>query len=275
MTGIATGLALEGRIVYTYSIGNFPTLRCLEQLRNDACYHGANVNVVSIGGGFSYGALGFSHHATEDLSILRSLPGMTVMAPCDTWEVEEATSALSQKSGVGYLRLDKSSAPLKPKEGEVFHIGKSRCVREGNDLTFVVAGGILEEVLKASELLKAEGIEARILSMHTIKPLDTEALFEAVRTSEGIVTVEEHTIEGGLGGAVAESCLEAGVVPRFFYRFGLRQGFSSLIGSQAYMRRLYGLDAEAIAKRVKELVSERDAQKIHRLERFPNAQENF
>src|SRR5437868_12139385 len=111
LTGVATGLALDGHIVFTYSIANFPTLRCLEQIRNDACYHEANVKVVAVGGGFSYGPLGISHHATEDLSIMRALPNMTICAPGDQWEAREATKSLAANPGTCYLRLDKSPAP--------------------------------------------------------------------------------------------------------------------------------------------------------------------
>ena len=111
MTGLATGMALEGRIVFTYSIGNFSTLRCLEQIRNDACYHEANVKIVSVGGGFSYGALGISHHATEDLAIMRSLPGLTVVSPCGLWEAVQAAEAVTRTPGVCYVRIDKSAGP--------------------------------------------------------------------------------------------------------------------------------------------------------------------
>src|SRR3954463_8773160 len=135
MTGVATGLALEGRIVFTYSIGNFPTLRCLEQIRNDAAYHDANVNVVSVGGGFSYGALGMSHHAMEDLSIMRAIPGITVVAPGDDWETAESVTALAQAPGTTYLRLDKSTAGRTQRDGEIFQIGRARRLKEGTDAT--------------------------------------------------------------------------------------------------------------------------------------------
>jgi len=141
MIGVATGLALEGRIVFVYSIGNFPTLRCLEQIRNDACYHDANVKVVSMGGGFSYGALGMSHHATEDISILRALPGVTVSVPGDAHEAAGATTALATTPGVCYLRLDKSKAPDISIGSENFQLGKIRTVREGKDLTLACCGG--------------------------------------------------------------------------------------------------------------------------------------
>lgn len=254
MTGIATGMAMEGRIVFTYSIANFPTLRCLEQVRNDAAYHGANVKIVAIGGGFSYGALGISHHATEDLAIMRSLPDVTVVSPGDVWEAEEATSALVATPGTCYLRLDKSFAPPTHAEGERFELGRARVVRRGADLTLIATGGILGDVLLAADGLAARGIECRVLSMHTIKPLDAEAVAAAARETGGIITVEEHTIHGGLGGAVAEACLDAAVSPGAFSRIGLRAGFSSVVGSQEYLRSVYGMDAPAIAEQAEALL---------------------
>jgi transketolase len=246
MTGVATGLALEGRVVFTYSIANFPTLRPLEQIRNDAAYHGANVNIVAIGGGFSYGALGISHHATEDIAILRALPGLTVVAPGDDWEAECAVSALAATPGTTYLRLDKSSAGWTRREGEEFVLGKARRLREGTDGTFVVSGGILGVVLDAADQLADEGIHCRVLSMHTVKPMDEHALYDAARETGGVISVEEHSVVGGLGGAIAEALLEAGVLPRAFRRIGLRAGFSSVVGSQAHLRTVYGIDKAAI-----------------------------
>ena len=255
MTGIATGLAMEGRIVFTYSIGNFPSLRCLEQIRNDACYHGANVKVVSIGGGFSYGSLGISHHATEDLAIMRSLPDITVVSPCGYWETTEATEAIVNTPGTCYLRLDKSAgedAPLNKEDK--FEIGKARVLRDGSDCAIIVTGGILEEVWRAVDLLKEKGISTRIVSMHTIKPLDREAILQTCRDVGVIVTVEEHTIHGGLGGAVAETLMDYGAYPSRFLRIGLKGEFSSIVGSQKYLRQQYGLDVARIATRVQSLL---------------------
>jgi transketolase len=247
MTGLATGLALEGRVVFTYSIANFPSLRCLEQIRNDAAYHDANVKVVSIGSGFSYGALGISHHATEDIAILRALPTLTVVTPGDEWEVRQATRALIAHPGTCYLRLDKSKAPPTHKPGDAFEIGKARLVRAGTDLTIAVCGGILEVALQAADALaRAHGIQCRILSVHTAKPLDVDALRAAARETGGILALEEHTVNGGLGGAIAESLLELGDVPKRFVRMGLRGGFASAVGSQEYLRTLYGLDTPAV-----------------------------
>jgi transketolase len=254
MTGLATGLALDGRIVFTYSIGNFPTLRALEQIRNDAAYHDANVNVVAVGGGFSYGALGISHHATEDLAILRALPGLTVVAPGDDWETECAVPALAALPGTTYLRLDRSSAGRTNREGETFVLGHARRLREGTDATLVSTGGILGVTLAAADELARHGIRVRVLSMHTLVPLDVQSLEDAATETGGIVTVEEHSVHGGLGGAVAESLLESGAVPRAFHRIGLRSGFSSIVGSQDYLRAAYGMDAPAIVEAVRRVV---------------------
>jgi len=247
MTGLATGLALDGRIVFTYSIGNFPTVRCLEHVRNDAAYHEANVKVVAIGGGFSYGPLGMSHHATEDLAILRAIPGITVVSPGCLWEVEEATETLATTPGTCYLRLDKSSAGRTNRPRERFQLGKVRTLRNGRDVTLLATGGILGATLEAADRLASDGIEARVLSAHTIRPFDAETVFQACRETAGIITVEEHVVDGGLGGLVAETCLEGGVVPRAFHRIGLRAGFASVVGSQEYLRARYRMDAGAIA----------------------------
>jgi transketolase len=250
MTGLATGMALDGRVVFTYSIANFPTLRCLEQIRNGACYHDADVKVVAVGGGFSYGPLGFSHHATEDLAILRALPGMTVVAPGDDWEAKEATRAIAEQPGTCYLRLDRSSGPGVPRPDERFTIGKARVVLQGSDLTLVSTGGILSTVLRAAARLGEAGVSCRVLSMHTLKPFDSEAILAAVRETGGLVTVEEHGIDGGLGSAVAETCFDAGVMPRLTARIAHRAGFSSVVGSQEYLRGIYRLNETAIFNEV-------------------------
>lgn len=255
MTGLATGLALEGRVVFSYSIGNFNTLRCLEQVRNDVCFHRANVKIISVGGGFSYGQLGISHHATEDLAILRSIPNLAVISPCDLWEVREATFALARLPGPAYLRLDKSFAQASAAPAAAFKLGCSRLVREGTDVTLAATGGILAEAIKAADLLSSLGIGCRVLSVHSVKPLDSAAFLRSARETGGIVTIEEHTVDGGLGSAVAETLLESGVAPAFFFRIGLRSGFSHIVGSQEYLRAAYGMDAAAIAAFVSERLS--------------------
>lgn len=246
MTGVATGLALSGKITFTYSIANFTTLRCLEQLRNDACYHQADVKAVAVGGGFSYGPLGFSHHATEDLAIMRTLPEMAVLSPGDHWETAGATRALVERPGPGYLRLDKMAADPTHGEQDVFRLGKARTIRDGDAATLIATGGVLGEAIRAASNLSMRGIECRVLSMHTLKPFDSAAVVAAATETGAIVTVEEHTVLGGLAGAVSEACLDEGVMPLAFRRLGLRDQFSSLVGSQSYLRSRYGVDAAAI-----------------------------
>ncbi|NDC36983.1 MAG: transketolase [Proteobacteria bacterium] len=254
MTGLATGLALEGRVVFTYSIANFPLLRCLEQVRNDACYHNANVKIVSIGSGFSYGSLGASHHATEDLSIARAIPNLTVVSPGDDWEAAEATAALVKLQGPALLRLDRAPVASTQLPDEVFILGKPRVVRAGSDITLVTSGAMLRLALSAADTLVNEGISCRVLHYHTVKPLEIDQLLYAAKETGGIMTLEEHTVLGGFGGAVAESILEAGARPGFFYRLGLRSGFSKVVGSQEYLRQVYGLDVPAICAKVRELL---------------------
>lgn len=242
MMGIACGLALEGKTVFTYSIGNFPTLRCLEQIRNDACYHELNVNIISSGGGFSYGGLGMSHHTTEDLAILRALPGTTVVAPCTAWEAGQAVRQIVNVRGVGYLRIDKSAAPEHANPG-VFQIGRARRLQEGTDITIVVTGGIAQEAMIAAQNLEKIGITCRVVSMHTVKPIDAREIERACVETGGIMTLEEHTIVGGLGGAVAEVCMEQGFVPKIFMRFGLQDEYPTVVGSQGFLRGVHRISA--------------------------------
>lgn len=255
MTQVATGMALEGYKVFTYSIGNFPTLRCLEQIRNDAAYHGANVNIISIGGGFSYGQLGISHHATEDLAIMRSLPDVTSFAPCGLWETMEATKAIANLPGTCFLRLDKDFGDDSPQTEESFEVGKARVLRQGTDCSIIVCGGILSEAQAAANILaKDHGIETRIVSMHTIQPFDTKAVIDSANETGAVVTLEEHTIHGGLGGATAEALLDTGVAPKRFLRIALEAGFSSIVGTQTYLRSKYKLDSPAIVERILKLL---------------------
>jgi transketolase len=255
MTALATGLAMEGHVVFTYSIGNFPTLRCLEQLRNDACYHNANVKVVSIGGGFSYGQLGMSHHATEDLSILRALPGIVVCAPGTAFEAGQAVDAVIAHDGPAYLRLERAAADFTDNPANPFVFGRARTLCAGSDFTLIGTGGIVAELVAAAKTLASDGIRCRVLSLHTLKPLDVAALIAAAEETGGILTVEENTILGGLGGAVAEVCLEHRIRPRRFRRLGIGDTYISTVGDQSYLRARVGLDRSSVTAAVRELLA--------------------
>tara|TARA_B110000438_G_scaffold275139_1_gene295870 strand:+ start:51 stop:965 length:915 start_codon:yes stop_codon:yes gene_type:complete len=251
MVGLASGLSLEGKKVFTYSIANFATLRCLEQIRNDAAYHNLNINIVASGGGFTYGQLGMSHHASEDLSIMRALPNVTSIAPCTAWEVGAATKALVKMEGVGYLRIEKqTSADCGGDKGPVFSIGKARRIREGTDFTIIATGGIFSEAIKAANKLEKHSIKCRVVSCHSLKPFDREEIIDAAKNTGGIITVEENNLIGGLGSAVAEVCLQAGVMPKKFRTIGLNDRYSAIVGDQEYLRAYYSIDSGSIMKSV-------------------------
>ena len=250
MTGVAAGIALSGKVVFTYSIANFPTLRCLEQVRNDVCYHNANVKIMAVGGGFAYGSLGMSHHATEDLAILRVLPNMTVIAPGDPVEAEAATYAVIEWPGPCYLRLGRAGEPTVHYGSIDFCIGKAITLREGEDLTLIATGSMLQQVVSIASYLGEQGLTVRVLSMHTLKPLDVEAVRAAARESRAIATLEEHSRLGGLGSAVAEVLAELPDRAVPFTRIGLESAFVSTAGSPEYLRKQFGLTAENIAGRL-------------------------
>ncbi len=254
MTGIAAGMALSGKTVFTYSIANFPILRCLEQIRNDVCYHKANVKIVAVGGGFAYGSLGMTHHATEDLAIMRALPEMVVVAPGDPVEAAAATRALAAHPGPCYLRLGRAGELAVHRSDIDFQLGKAIRLRNGEDVTIISTGGLLQTAAKVAESLAASRIQARVLSMHTVKPLDSEAVLSAARETRAIATLEEHSVIGGLGGAVAETLAEYGGAQVPFRRFGLPSAFSSRVGCQEYLLTQSGLSVESIASAIQSIL---------------------
>ena len=254
LTGMAAGMALSGKIVFTYSIANFPTLRCLEQIRNDVCYHDANVKIVAIGGGLAYGAMGVTHHAIEDLAVMRAMPSLTVVAPGDPVEARAATRALVAYPGPCYLRLGKAGEPTVHPAPVDFQIGKAIRFRDGDDLTIISTGGVLNLAARTAERLASDGIETRVLSMHTLKPLDAGAILAAAAETRLVVTLEEHSIVGGLGSAVAEVLAETTDVRVRFKRLGLPPAFSPHIGAQDYLLECHGLTPEAIAGTVRTLL---------------------
>jgi len=256
MAGVATGLALEGKIVFTYSIVNFPTMRCLEQIRNNICYHNANVKIVCVGGGLCYGPLGISHHATEDLAIMRVLPQMKVLAPGDLTETQLVTQVVYETPGACYLRLGRGGEPEVHEKPLKFSLGKGIPVFREGEVALLSTGGILLNAVKARESLADQGVSSSLHSIPTLQPLDQELIWRLAQTSRLIVTIEEHSIIGGLGGAVAEVLAEIPGPKPPLVRIGLREGFSCEVGDQEYLRAIYGLSPVAISQRVKGALQE-------------------
>ena len=249
MTGLAAGLSMTGRTVLTYSIGNFPTLRCIEQIRNDCAYHDANVKVVCVGGGFVYGSLGMSHHATEDMALMRALPGVTVFTPGDPWEVEAVVPVMLRTPGTCYLRLGRGGEPrLHQGPIENWQLPKAMTLRQGTDVAILSAGGILTQTVSAAQKLADLGVSAEVLSFPCIKPIDEEKLLELAKRFRHIVTVEEHTVVGGFGSAVCEVLCAHGC-GTVVHRIGMEDTYSCIVGTQQYLRGAYEMDDEAIARR--------------------------
>lgn len=250
MTTVAAGMALEGKTVFTYSIGNFPTLRCLEQIRNDCAYHNANVKIVCIGGGFVYGSLGMSHHATEDIAVLRALPDVVVMAPGDLVEAQEATKAIAQYKGTCYLRLGRGGEKRIHDRIEHFQIGKAIRVHDGEKVAIFSTGAIFEEVQGAYDFLKQQGLSPAVYTFPTVKPIDKDVICACAKDFDLIVTCEEHNIVGGFGSAVAEVMAEMPAKRAYLMRIGMQDMYATKVGNQAYLREQYGMSAKQIAEKI-------------------------
>jgi len=247
MTSVAAGMALEGNCVYTYSIANFPTLRCVEQIRNDAAYHNANVNIVSVGAGFAYGYLGMTHHATEDIAIMRALPNMVVFTPCDPAETEQVTMLSRGIDGPCYIRLGKGGEkPLHTKDIKV-ELGKAIKLKDGEDTVIFAAGAIANEAIEASDILKEKGINCGVYSFPTVKPIDKDIIKHFCGKVKTIYTLEEHNIVGGFGSAVCEVAAENGCGAKIV-RLGINDEYVSAVGKQDYLRDLCGISGKKISE---------------------------
>jgi len=234
MAGIAAGLAMEGKKVFTYSIGNFPTLRCIEQIRNDLCYHDLNVNIIGMGGGYCYGSLGMSHHATEDISIMCSLPNITVMAPTGSSETYDLVKQAVNQNGVSYIRLEKNgyNAPFT----ERVKIGRPRIVKSGEEIIILVIGSILTEVVKAAKKANEKGIFPTIVSLHTVKPFNDSVIEKLICDYSVVITVEENNLFGGLGSLLAHFILTKELKIKL-RTIGIKDKYMSVVGDQDYLRR--------------------------------------
>lgn len=248
MVGVAAGLAQAGKRAVAYSIAPFIASRAHDQVRIDVAAGAADVTLVGVGGGVSYGYLGPTHHAIDDLAVMRALPNMTVLSPCDPHDAAAATEAALALPTPVYLRLGKNGEPaLLP--AQPFAIGKATRVRSGQDVTIASTGSILASAISAAELLADEGIDTAILHFGTVKPLDHDAVREALADTGLIVALEEHTIVGGLGGAIAEVAAQEG--QGRVLRAGFPDCFVEEVGSREHLLRHYGLDGAGVADRVR------------------------
>ena len=251
MTGLAAGLALAGKKVFTYSIANFSTLRPLEQIRNDIAYHGLNVTVVAVGGGFAYGGLGFSHHAVEDLAMLRALPNMTVLAPGDPREAEELTRCILRDDlGPVYLRLGRDREPVLHTDQTIagLTIGKAARVRGSGaeSLAILATGSMLEVACQVGSEMDAAGTRSSVYSLHTIKPFDAQLVRTLFAEGKVVVSIEEHSSVGGLSGAILESLVGQAANLSTYHRFAVPDQFATVVGDRDFIRDQYGLSPAKI-----------------------------
>ncbi|MCL5113760.1 MAG: hypothetical protein M1372_01150 [Patescibacteria group bacterium] len=245
MAGVAAGMTTEGKIPVIYSIVPFATMRNFEQIRNDICYQNLNVKIVGVGAGFSYGPYAHTHHGLEDIGILRTLANLVILCPGDPIEVGLATREALSHVGPVYLRLGKAGEPNIHKNKPRFKIGKGIVLQEGKDVTVFGTSNLLQRAQEVSVKLKDKGVSVRLVSMHTIKPIDVDLIIDSVKKTRAIFTVEEHSIIGGLGSAVAEVIAESGIRTKF-KRIGVPDRFTKVIGLQEYMRKANGLGVEQI-----------------------------
>ncbi len=255
LVGVAAGLAAAGKTVFAVSPACFVTARSLEQIKNDICYSDRPVKVVGISAGVSYGALGSTHHSLHDFAALRAIHNVTIVAPADNFETREAVLAAAKTEVPVYLRFGKKAMPDLARLSKEFELGKASLIRQGTALTFVASGETVAPASDAAELLAKEGVECRVLSMHTIKPLDEAAVLSAASETGGVITVEEHSVHGGLGEACAALLLQAGKsVP--FKIIGFPDEYT-VTGGQVEILRHYGMDGPGLAMTARGLLPKR------------------
>lgn len=254
MIGIAAGLALSGYKPWVYSIIPFVTMRCFEQVRVDVAYQQTNVKLVGVGAGLGYGPAGATHHAIEDLALMRALPNLTVVAPGDPHEVRQLTRALAAHQGPAYFRLGKGGEPTLHAAETRVELGHATPVREGADGALFCTSNQLDVAVKLVDGLAAKGHRFSLHSFHTIKPLDLVTVDRAIAAGRPLFTLEEHSTIGGLGSAVSERIAESGrgVV---FERFGLPDTYTHEVGSQGHLRKHFGLEPSALEARVLKRIS--------------------
>lgn len=251
MIGTAAGLATTGKIPFVSTFALFGTMRVGDQIRNSVCYPNLNVKIAVTHSGLTLGEDGASHQAIEDIAMMRAIPNMTVIVPADAEETKQVIRAAVEHNGPMYIRLGRPALPLVFDENYKFEIGKGTVVKEGSDVTIIAMGVMLHPAIEAAKELEQEGIQARVINMATIKPIDQEIIIQAAKETKGIVTAEEHNIYGGLGSAVAEVVAEH--APTLVKRVGVNDTFGES-GKPDELLVKYGLTKEHIIEKVKEII---------------------
>jgi transketolase len=254
MIGVAAGLALSGKTVYCYSMAPFLVMRAYEHIRIDVAYHNINVILVGVGGGFTYGLEGYTHFSLEDIALMRSLPHMKVIVPADQSETRCLARLSSSHQGPMYIRLGRTGEPQVHANEPDFQIGKAMVLAQGRDVAIFAVGNMVFVAKQVIEKLSTHHISATLINMHTVKPLDMDAVREAAESHRAIFTVEEHNISGGLGSAVAEALAEANY-RGVFKRIGV-DGLKDVVGNADHLRSVYGLSPEAIYSDILKTVEE-------------------
>jgi transketolase len=254
--GMAAGLAMDGQVVYINTIATFLTRRCFEQIAVDLCMHNVNVRLIASGGGLVYAPLGPTHLAIEDIAILRALPNMTIVAPADAVEMKRIMPSTLDHPGPIYIRVAKGYDPLVTTETGPYTIGQAVPMRDGGDALLLTTGVGLQVCLAASDRLATQGIRAGVLHLPTVKPLDVEAILHGIQRVPVVVSVEEHTLMGGLGSAIAEALCETDLLGgRRFKRIGIPDVFPDKYGDQNGLMKRYGISAENVATQVLALLN--------------------
>ena len=250
--GMAAGLAAVGKRPYVCAPASFMSARALEQIKVDVAYSRMNVKIFAVSGGISYGALGLSHHSNHDIAVMRAIPGIRVVLPCDEVQTVGLLRELENSDLPAYIRVGKAAMPLVYEPGQRFEIGKAVRVRDGNDLTIVACGEMVWPSVVAADKLQEEGVGVRVLDMHTLHPLDEEAILAAARETGRIVTIEEHSVNGGLGAAVARLVVTHQPVPM---RTLALPDENLVAGASPDVFRHYGLDADGLCSAARELLA--------------------
>ncbi len=251
--GMAAGLAAVGKRPYVCAPASFLSARSLEQIKVDVAYSHTNVKMLAVSGGISYGALGFSHHSTHDIAVMRAIPGIQVLLPCDEVQTAGLLRELEKNNEPAYVRVGKAAMPLVYEEGAKFEIGKAVTLRDGGDLAIIACGEMVWPALQAADALAAEGIKAMVVDMHTLQPFDEQAVLAAAGTGT-IITLEEHSVNGGLGSAVAEIVVQNNPIP---VRIMALPHEVLIAGASPDVFKHYGLDAEGVCRAARELLQKR------------------